>query len=230
MGHNVAIIPARGGSKGIPKKNSKMLAGKPLVVWTIEAALASNSIHEVIVSTDDKEIANIAKKFGVIVMDRSEELAGDNVHAVNIVKDCMEKYEAKCNIIEKACMLLPTSPLRTAADIDNAFGIFSYYTATSVVGVCKVNKPQSSFRHIKDHNVLYPIKHTDHFEVQRQDITDTIYEVNGAMFIATKEHIDTYGSFHKNYPVAYVMNKTHSVDINDPEDFHVAECILRSRL
>ncbi len=225
---NLAIIPARGGSKGILMKNMKVLFNKPLVSWTIESAIRSMKIDKVIVSSDNSDILNLALAYGVLFRERPAELAKDNVHAIKVVIDCLNFYEEKGITIDKVAMLLPTSPLRTTEDIDKAFEILENSNATSVVGVCKSDKPESNFRHIKD-GILYPIKNVDKFEVQRQDIIDPIYEVNGAMFVAETEHIRKFSSFHMGNPAAYIMNKINSIDINDLDDFRIAEALLWQR-
>jgi len=223
---NLAVIPARGGSKGIPRKNIRMIAGKPLVVWTIEAAIQSRHIDCVVVSTDDPEIKKIAKKFDVDIRDRPAELAQDDVHAVNVVIDCLKFYSKKGIIIDKVFMLLPTSPLRTVDDIDRAHRVLELYNTESVVGVVKSNKPVSNYRFIDHTMLLVPIIPTDDFEVQRQDIEYPVYEVNGAMFVATVPHIMAFKSFHQGNPAPCVMEKINSIDINDMDDFRMAEMML----
>jgi len=149
MGINLAVIPARGGSKGIPLKNIRMICGEPLVVWTIEAARKAASIDEVVVSSDSYDIRELAIQYGVTANDRPKELAEDNVHAIHVLINCLNFYEERGIIINRVAMLLPTAPLRTAEDIDNAFAILDETGATSVVGVCKCNKPESNFRYMR---------------------------------------------------------------------------------
>jgi len=227
---NIAVIPARSGSKGIPKKNLRMLAGKPLVAWTIEAAQRAKSIDQIVVSIDDNDTWEIAHKYsGVETSWRSEELSEDGVHAIHIVKDHLNFCDLTGIIIDRVAMLLPTAPLRTAMDIDNAFSMLDYYPVTAVVGVNKVDAPESNFRYIKDNHILEPIKPTDGYEIQRQDISNIVYKVNGAMFVATANHIKKYESFHKGSPAGYIMDKISSIDINDMDDFRIAEAILCRR-
>jgi len=223
---NLAVIPARGGSKGIPLKNLRIFGGKPLVAWTIEAALAASCIDRVVVSSDHDGIKNLAYEYGVDVHDRPVSLAGDDIHAVYVVMSCLKFYTNAGNIINRTAMLLPTSPLRTGEDIESAFRILHEGSATSVVGVCKSNSPESNYRYIGEDNVLRPIKKVDKYEVQRQDISNPVYKVNGAMFVATREHMERFGSFHEGNPEAYVMNKINSIDINDLDDFRMAEAML----
>ena len=227
---NLAVIPARGGSKGIPKKNICMIAGKPLIVWTIEAALKSKSIDRVVVSSEDEDIMEIVAEFGVDVRNRPIDLAQDNIHAINVVIDCLKFYEEKGIIIDKVSMLLPTSPLRTAEDIDKAHEIFAHYNTGSVVGVVKSNKPVSNYRYIDHTFKLVPIINTNEYEVQRQDIVQPVFEVNGAMFVATAAHVRSFESFHKGAPSPYIMTKRNSIDINDMDDFKLAEFFLEGAM
>lgn len=228
---NLALIPARSGSKGITKKNLRMLAGKPLLSWTIESALRAKYIDKVVVSIDDHDTWEISHKYhGVETHTRPKELSADGVHAVHVVKDYLNFCDTAGIIIDKVAMLLPTAPLRAADDIDNAFAMFKYYSkATSVVGVSRLDAPESNLRYINDNHILSPIKPADGYEVQRQDIKNTVYKVNGAMFVATANHIRAYGSFHQGNPVAYIMDKISSIDINDMDDFRTAGALLCQR-
>jgi len=224
---NLAVIPARGGSKGIPRKNLCMLAGKPLICWTIECALSATSISQVVVSTDDEDIKEIAKQYGVVdIRDRPANLAKDDVHAVHVVVDCLKYYQKKGIIVNKVAMLLPTSPMRSARDVDNALALFNYYDCDSVIGVRQCDKPESNFRYINTNGILEPIKEVEKFEVQRQDIIKPVYEVSGAMFASSPEHILKHKSFHVGRPVAYIMDKISSMDINDVDDFRMVEALL----
>jgi len=229
MGINIAIIPARGGSKGIPRKNIKQLAGKPLVAWSIEASKESKYIDKVVVSTEDSEISDVALKYGADVYDRPKDLAGDSVHSVYVVLDYLSYCKKEGIIIDRVSMILPTSPIRTATDIDGAFDIFNKYVCDSVVSVCKYDKPISSLRK-KSGFLLEPVVSVGCFETQRQDIKQQLFEVNGSIYISTPEHLDKTKSFHKGNVCPYIMGKINSIDINKIEDFEIAEAILCQRL
>ena len=133
----VGIIPARGGSKGIPRKNIKLMLGKPLIQHTIEAALASKRIDEVYVSTEDYEIASISESLGTQIIDRPEELAGDNVSTFDVMKHAEETLNSPDVLV----VLQPTSPLRNAQEIDKAISLLEPDVDT-VVGVCELKKYQ----------------------------------------------------------------------------------------
>jgi CMP-N-acetylneuraminic acid synthetase len=221
----LVIIPARGGSKGIPRKNIKDLCGKPLIAWAIEQI--SMAGFKAIVSTEDAEISKISKQYGAVVFDRSEDLARDNIHAVHAMIEVLEHYEP-FNVIDAVGMILATSPLRTAEDIANCFTMFDNNECDSVISVCETNKPSSCFRHING-GVLYPILPIKHFEIQRQD-AEPLYEVNGSIYVACPEALKKYKSFHQGKVLGYVMDRRNTIDINDEYDWHLAEILMGERL
>lgn len=225
---NMCVIPARGGSKSIERKNIRMLAGKPLMVWTIEAALKSIKVDRVVVSTEDDEIAHIAQEAGAEVHNRSWENAQDHVHAIHSVLECLKFYEEQGIIIENIGMLLATSPLRGSTDIDSAFSLLELFDDyDSVVSVSEFDKPISSLRKLDSNGVMSPVVSVDNFEVQRQEIKEPIYVVNGSIFVSNTEHLKRAKSFHRGRVRAYKMDKHISVDINDMSDWAMAEAILR---
>jgi CMP-N-acetylneuraminic acid synthetase len=136
----IAIIPARGGSKGIPRKNIRLLAGKPLIAYTIEAAFTSK-MDKVIVSTEDEEIAEISKKYGAEVIERPKGLAKDETPTIDVIFHVLEILKAKNYNPDIVVLLQPTSPLRNAEDIYNAIKLFLDSDCESVVSVCEVEHP-----------------------------------------------------------------------------------------
>ena len=137
----IAIIPARGGSKGISRKNIKSLAGKPLIAYSIEAALKSKYINSVVVSTEDEEIAKISEKCGAEVIERPEELAKDEKPTIDVIFQVLEILRMKNHTPDIVVLLQPTSPLRDTEDIDNAIELFLNGGCESVVSVCEVEHP-----------------------------------------------------------------------------------------
>src|SRR5690554_6446866 len=138
----LALIPARGGSKGLPRKNLRLLGGKPLIAWTIEEAVKSGCFAEVAVSTDDNEIAAAAKDYGARVpFLRPAELARDDTKGIEVVLHAMDWYETNEWAFDLLMLLQPTSPLRTAEDIRAALGVFSEKQAAAVVSVCPCEYP-----------------------------------------------------------------------------------------
>ena len=141
-GKNIlGLIPARGGSKGLPRKNIKPLLGKPLIAWTIEQALASRYLDRVVVSTDNKEIAEISKKYGAEVpFMRPKELAEDNAKGIDVVLHAIDwlKENNKRKQYDLMMLLQPTSPLRATEDIDKAIETLFLKEAKAIVSVCEV--------------------------------------------------------------------------------------------
>ena len=138
----LAIIPARGGSKRLPRKNILDLAGKPLIAWTIEAALNSKYIDRIVVSTDDQEIANISIKYGAEVpFLRPKSLATDDASSIDTVINVLGEVEIINQHYEYIVLLQPTSPLRTEIDIDKAIELLEKKSADSVISVCEVDHP-----------------------------------------------------------------------------------------
>lgn len=225
----MCVIPARGGSKEIYRKNIKELVGKPLLAWTIEASLRATRVDKTVVSTNDEEIGEVAEKYGAEIHWRSEENSRDNVHSVHAVLECLDFYEKSGIIVNSIGMLLATSPLRTKLDIDTVFNILDKGDCDSVVSVTRFEKPVSSLRHMGEDEIISPIVDVDNFEVQRQDISKPLFEVNGSMFVSTAEHLKKVKSFHKGRVKGYKMARSYSIDINSLNDWSMAEAILQCR-
>ena len=140
----LAIIPARSGSKGLKDKNIKLLNGKPLIAYTIEAALTTKIFEEVMVSTDSSYYAELSRQYGASVpFLRKEELAKDNTSSWDVVKQVLEDYKKMGIVFDKCVLLQPTSPLRTKDDITNAITLYQEKNAETVVSVCETEHPAS---------------------------------------------------------------------------------------
>lgn len=214
----LGIIPARGGSKGIPKKNIKLLNGKPLIAYTIEAALTSN-LYRVIVSTDCEEISNISKEYGAEVMMRPSHLAEDKTPTLPVLQDVILKLNEKFDAV---MTLQPTSPLRTLEDINKSIEIFSSdKEADSLVSVVEV--PHSYMpEKLMSLNGKYL---TGNSQVKRRQEVSTIYARNGAAIYITKtEKLSEYIFGGKILP--YFMSKIKSFDIDDIEDWKIVERLI----
>jgi N-acylneuraminate cytidylyltransferase/CMP-N,N'-diacetyllegionaminic acid synthase len=222
----LAIIPARGGSKGVPGKNIKNLVDKPLICYTIKAAKESKFIDRVIISTDDEEIAEVAKKYGAEVpFMRPNELATDTAKAIDTYLYTINRLnENSTNLIEEFIVLQPTSPLRSAIDIDTAIEIFKKNKADSVISVVEAEHPPYWYKKITNEGIL-----KDYFisnnSLNRQEY-DRTYLPNGAIFVfrynILKETLNYYTD--KTYP--YVMPRDRSVDIDNFLDFKMAEFLI----
>lgn len=215
----IGIIPARGGSKGIPKKNIKLLNGKPLIAYTIEVALASN-LYRVVVTTDCEEIAKVSKEYGAEVLMRPDYLAEDITPTLPVLQDVVVRLQEKFDAV---MTLQPTSPLRTSIHINEAIELFeSDKEADSLVSVVEV-----------PHNYL-PEKLMSHdgkylsgnSEVKRRQEISTKYARNGAAIYITKtEKLGEYIFGGKILP--YFMSKADSFDIDDMEDWEIIEKVKK---
>lgn len=225
----LALVPARGGSKGIPKKNVMPIAGKPLLAWTIEAALSAGSVDEVVVSTEDEEIAGVARHYGGLVpFMRPVELSGDEVSAVDVALHAIEWAEnIKGKRPEYLLLLQPTSPLRTAEDIDGAVALAFSREAESVVSVCECDKHPFWTRRIAADGRLDPLFEVPAGNVPRQQLP-TAYAFNGALYVTRIDALVEKRTFVTDRTLAYVMPRERSIDIDTPFDARIAELLLES--
>ena len=221
----VAIIPARGGSKGIPRKNVKQLFGKPLIVWTIEHAKKSRYIGRITVSTEDKEISEISKKCGAEVIERPEELAKDETPTIDVIFHVLRVIKAENFEPGLVVLLQPTSPLRNAQDIDNAIELFLKNDCESVVSVCEVEHSLYWSFEIEN-RYLKPIFGGKYLNMRRQDLPK-VYTPNGAIYVSTPEILWKYKSFYCSKTIPYIMPPERSVDIDNEIDFMLAELLMR---
>lgn len=222
----VAIIPARGGSKGLPRKNIKPLLGKPLVAWTIEQAKNSKYVDKIIVSTDDREIAEISRKYGAEVpFLRPKELAMDESPTIDAIFHALEVLRTGNYNPNVVVLLQPTSPLRNAEDIDNAIKLFRDSDCESVVSVCEVEHPPYWSFKIEE-KCLRPLFDKRYLRMRRQDLEEA-YIPNGAIYVSTPQTLYKYKGFYCNHTIPYIMPVERSVDIDNEIDFMLAELLMR---
>lgn len=218
----LAIIPARGGSKRLPGKNTLNLNDKPLIAWSIEAGLNSKYVDKVVVSSDDRVVLDIADKYGVEIIIRPDDLASDMATTVDTVEHILENIDS----YEYLVLLQPTSPLRTNKHIDEAIQLLEQKNADAIIGVCET-----------DHsplwtNTLPNSKSMDNFlspEIigKRSQDLDKHYRINGAIYICkTDKFIQEKTLFIKNNNYAYEMESSASVDIDNHIDFILAGLLL----
>ena len=229
----IAIIPARGGSKSIKLKNIAKLNGRPLLSYTSEAAKKSNFISEIFLSTDNKTIANLAKKEGLSFLGyRPKNLSKDNTKTIDVVINLLKKIEKVRNYKPDIIVLLqPTSPLRSNKDIDNAIKLFIKSNATSLVST--VNLPHNfnpeSIMTLKN-NKLYGLKKSlkNHVTIRQQK--EKYLARNGAaIYISSYDSILKNKSFYGEKTIPYFMSKINSIDIDDQEDLIIAESIIKNQ-
>ena len=221
----IAIIPARSGSKGLPNKNILMLGNKPLIAYTIEAALKSEEFERIIVSTDSLEYKYIAEKFGAEVFMRSEELSNDKASSFVVIEDVLNKIEIT---VDYFVLLQVTSPFRNENHIKESIKVFEkgIDTYDFLVSMQKSDKSSSLIKPIYNSGTLEEYN-IDYSNYSRQKYDE--YHPNGAIFIGkVKEYLEQKHFFGKRSK-AYFMNKEDSVDIDDSFDFEIAITILNKK-
>ena len=220
----IAIIPARSGSKGLPNKNVLMLGNKPLIAYTIEAALKSKEFERVIVSTDSLEYKYVAEKFGAEVFMRSEELSNDKASSFIVVEDVLKRTD---NEIDYFVLLQVTSPFRNENHIKESINLFenNFNNYDYLVSMQKSDKSSSLIKPIYDNSLKeYKI---DYSNYSRQKYDE--YHPNGAIFIGKVEEYLKQKHFFGEKSIAYFMNKEDSIDIDDSLDFEIAITILNKK-
>jgi len=218
----LAIIPARGGSKRLPRKNVLDLNGKPLIAWSIEAGLQSKYIDKVVVTSDDDEILEISKKFGAETIKRPDELASDTATTFDAIKHTIDNLEKSAYIV----LLQPTSPLRNEKHIDEAVELLEIKNADAVVSVCEMDhSPLWSNTLSEDKNMNNFLR--DEVLNKRSQDLEKYYRLNGAIYICqTEKLLENKGFFLKENIFAYKMDRKSSIDIDEEIDFQIAEVII----
>ena len=221
----LAIIPARRGSKRLPRKNVLDLCGKPLIAWSIEAGLKSKYIDKVVVSSDDTEILNISKDLKVQAIKRPNELASDTSTSFEAVKHSIDNLES----YEYILLLQPTSPLRNESHIDKAIEILVEKNADAVISVCEMNHNPLWSNTLDDSLSMEGFIKGDLLNKRSQDLKK-YYRLNGAIYLCKTDKLLKEKSFFlKNNIFAYVMNSNSSVDIDRKEDFELASLYLSQK-
>jgi len=226
----LAVIPARGGSKGLPRKNVLPLGGKPLIAWSIEQALESDFVSHIIVSTEDEEIAEVAQAYGAKVpFMRPEELASDTASGTDVLvhalKNAQEYYEMEFDWV---LLLQPTSPLRSKEDITAAVQMAEKGGVDAVIGLKEVSEYPQWMKRKSENGRIFDYLDGAHKPSTRQEL-DVPYIVNGAIYLIRSSMLLEKGDFYAGVTKGYVMPKKRSVDIDDLMDFKMAEWLLQNR-
>lgn len=224
----LAVIGARCGSKGIPGKNIIELCGKPLLAWSIDAAKKSDVIDKLIVSTDDRNIAGIARRYGAeIPFMRPAKLASEKSSQVDMVNHALQWLWKNQNYKPNYILLLqPTSPLRTGEDISNAVELAKKQDCDAVISVCKVKNHPFVARTIDPDGTIKNMWTDRPRRLQRQELPD-VYSENGAIYLVKLEAFMREQDFMPKKSVAYIMPAERSVDIDEPLDLKFAEVLLK---
>lgn len=228
--HVLGLITARGGSKGIPRKNLVECGGRPLLAWTCEAARDARSLTRVVISTDDSEIADVARTAGIEVpFLRPAELASDTASSIAVAQHAMDMLEASGPQIDVLVLLQPTSPLRTAAHIDAAFKLL-VNGADSVVSVVEVPhryRPWSQLR--LEGGSLRTVQAAQAGPVLRRQDQPVLYARNGPAVVVSRRDVLERGVFYGERCVPFVMSAADSIDIDEAFDLEMADWLLARR-
>jgi CMP-N-acetylneuraminic acid synthetase len=220
----VCIIPARGGSKRFPRKNLALLAGKPLLAYAIEAALASNIFDSVCVSSEDNEIMGVAREYGATPVRREPELASDQAQVRHVCANLLEQFKIQGKVYETFAVLLTTNPLRTAQDIQQAYDIFNKGEANYVMSLVPYSHPPQRA-------VWAPQGYVEPYfglEYMKQtQILDPLYRHDGSVIFGKTEVFLREREFYGSKVVPYFIPPERSVDIDTPLELSWAEFLLQ---
>lgn len=222
----LAVIPARGGSKGIPRKNIIDFCGKPLISYSIEGANKSKYIDYTLVSTDDSEIQKISINYGAKApFLRPEHLSNDRAKSIDVVIHAINYLKNNNEFFDYVILLQPTSPLRTSYDIDDAIETIIQKNESSLVSVCEVDENPILMRTIEEDR-LKPIISFNGDNLRRQELPK-FYIFNGAIYISKVSIILEDKTMVDEKSYAYIMDKNKSVDIDNLLDLKLAEYIMK---
>lgn len=220
----VAVIPARAGSKGIKGKNVAEIAGKALIAWSIESAIASKKFDRIIVTTDDPKVDAVCQKYEVEIVSRPSELCGDMTPMYPVVIHALEFI----GITDGVCALLqPTSPLRTAKHIKEAFNIFNSSSANALISVEEIENSFLKSFFVKNGNLI-PVSSDQYPFMRRQDLPKT-YKANGAIYLLDVSDFIKLNTFYLPDTIPYFMDTISSIDVDNQSDLDTVRYILNEK-
>jgi len=227
----LAIIPARGGSKGVPRKNIKLLNGRPLLSYTVESALGSSRLDEVVLSTDDNEIAELGRQLGVSVpFMRPPELSDDSAPTFPVVMHAVEQLENAGLNFDAVCLLQPTNPLRKSKDIDGCIDLLETTGADSVVSVLSVpHQYNPKWVYLPNENGELELSTGECSPVARRQDLPPAFHRDGSVYVTRREVLDNYGDLYGRKLRGYEIDPDRSVNIDTLEDWILAERIFHRR-
>jgi len=226
----LGLVTARGGSKGLPGKNIRPLCGKALIGWTIDTAFEANVLDAVVVSTDDPQIASVAKQFRAEVpFLRPPELASDTASSIDVVLHAIHMVEKSGRVFDIVVLLEPTSPLREPQDIHGALEKMLAADAGAVVSVCRAESthPAFMFRQGEDFR-LSPFLERSPTGLRRQEI-EPLFFLDGTVYASRIDVLRTKRSFYHSDTVAYEVPKWKSLEIDDLDDFQMVEALAKHK-
>ncbi len=217
----LAVIPARGGSKRLPGKNILDLCGKPIIAWSIEAGLNSSYIDKVVVSSDDDDILDTAKRFKAEIIKRPKQLASDTASSFDVVKHAIDNLESYDYVV----LLQPTSPLRNYQHIDKAIEFLEEKNADSIISVCEVNHSPLWSNTLQENCSMNNFIKEEVINKRSQDL-EKYYRLNGAIYICEISKFLKEREFFLGENVyAFIMNREHSIDIDEKIDLEFARIL-----
>ncbi len=219
----LGIIPARGGSKRLPRKNIMLLAGRPLVSWTIDAGCKSKYIDKLIVTSDDEEILSVSKQSGAYIFKRPDELASDTATTFEVVKNLIDNMPGYNFIV----LLQPTSPLRNERHIDAAIELLMQKNADAIISICETEHSPLWCNTIPEDGSMRNFLRDELKNKRSQDI-DKYYRLNGAIYICNTDKLLQEKSFFiQDNMYGYIMENKYSLDIDNAFDFKFAEFLIQ---
>ncbi len=221
----LAVIPARGGSKGIPKKNIVPIGGKPLLVWTIESAQASGCFDRIIVSSDDAEILEVAKRHGAETLLRPIRYATDSTRSEPVLTHVLKKLKAEGDLPTHVAYLQPTSPLRTSEHIKKAFKMFKGKKADALISVFEIENRFLKAYLVTPGGHLRGVSNNDFPNMNRQELP-SVYMPNGAIYILHSENFLTSPSFFGERTIHFLMSPEESIDLDSKDNIKQIEKLL----
>jgi CMP-N,N'-diacetyllegionaminic acid synthase len=220
----LALIPARGGSKGVIRKNLRLVGGRPLIAWTIETAFACEDIGRVVVSTDDEEIAETALQYGAEILRRPSEFAADRSPMIDVIEHAIQALDVPVGTYEYLLLLQPTAPARIVEDIRSAFHAIKSSGSDSLISVfIDADKHPARAYTISD-SLLVPYEEEPKGSL-RQDLPK-VYHRNGAIYLSRIDYIRMNRRLWSDAPLAFVMPKERSLNIDDELDLLVADLLI----
>jgi len=225
----LGIIPARGGSKGVKRKNIRYVGGKPLIYWSVKAAQESKLLTNYFVSTEDKEIADVTGSFGATILNRPHHLAGDQTPMIPVLQHLCVEAEKLHGRFDYVLLMQPTAPMRTARHIDGAIDLMSKHPdCDSLVSVYQVEDCHPSRMYTCKEGFLSKF-YEEPAGSLRQDL-EPVYHRNGAIYMCKRDLLMTKKLLLGNLPLAFFMSKADSVNIDDEDDLKIADLLMYQRI
>jgi CMP-N-acetylneuraminic acid synthetase len=227
----LGIIPARGGSKGVPRKNIRLLCGKPLLAYTIESSLQAKRLARTILSTEDNEIAEVGRTHGADVQFlRPVELAQDNTPSFDVVLHTVNELESQGDVYDAVCLLQPTNPLRRSADIDICIGLLESSGSDSVISVLSVPDPYNpKWVYWRNAQGELSLSTGESSPVSRRQDLPAAFHRDGSIYVTRRNVLDDHRNLYGTKVHGYELNAENSVNIDTVEDWTSAEKILDMR-